>query len=142
MTDLDRTEREHLLALLRQLGGMPPSAPPASRTGGPPPASSRLTLGERRRLMAHIERVAGLQRRAHVGGALHAHARELLEEALGSSTGTFHSARPRRSNSVPLAQQLPNADADTAQTSTTRGQGCRPADLESPLSAPIRTAGP
>lgn len=132
MTDLDRTEREHLLAQLRQLGGMPPSAPPASRTGGPPPAPARLTLGERRRLMAHIERVAAFkaehgrlpsaaptaptgertlgawlwrQRRAHVGGALHAHARELLEEALGP----YWHLPPRKARA--LEQRPPGATA-------------------------------
>lgn len=111
MADLDRIERERMLAQLRELGGLaagPPPAPAsASAERGPAP---KLTPREQRRLAAHIERVAAFkaehgrlpsaaptaptgertlgawlwrQRRAREGGSLHPHAEELLEHALG-----------------------------------------------------------
>jgi hypothetical protein len=111
MPDLDGTEREHLLAQLRQLSGLTPIAPlaPTAPTG-PAPAPPRLMPLELRRIMPHLARLAAFkaehsrlpsaapsaptgerslgawlwrQRRAREAGSLHPHAAELLEDALG-----------------------------------------------------------
>uniref|UniRef100_UPI003899F2E9 hypothetical protein n=1 Tax=Pigmentiphaga litoralis TaxID=516702 RepID=UPI003899F2E9 len=111
MADLDRIERERMLAQLRELGGLAASPPPEVVPAEPAPAP-KLTAREQRRLTAHIERLAAFkaehgrlpsaaptaptgertvgawlwrQRRALEGGSLHPHphAEELLERALG-----------------------------------------------------------
>lgn len=109
MADLDRTERERMLAQLRELGGLAAGLPPAPAPAEPAPAP-KLTPREQRRLTAHIERLTAFkaehgrlpsaaptaptgegtlgawlwrQRKAREDGTLHPHAEELLERALG-----------------------------------------------------------